>query len=175
MSYRFDDVESKIIALLLAAGEPVKRLFLARSLDLNVQELDAAIERLNSVFCELNLPLNIIRIEDRLEIVLEGPAARFAVGALQKTPWPRNLSQAALETLSIIALKQPITRKEIIRIRGVAPDSSLATLLEIGFIDKIENDSKTYYVTTTKFLKACGLSSLNELKRLFSEINRESK
>lgn len=175
MIKRFDDVEARIIAMLLGAGEPVKRTFLSRSLGLSVQELDAKINELNSTFNEINLPLKIIRVEDRFEAALDGPAGKFASGAFQKTSWPRNLSQAALETLSIIALKQPVTRKEIMKIRGVAPDSSLATLLEIGFIDKIENDNKSYYVTTPKFLKACGLVSLSDLKKLYLDAGKDGK
>lgn len=82
---------------------------------------------------------------------------------------PRNapLSQAALETLAIIAYKQPITRAEIETIRGVRVDSSLATLLERGLIEETGRKDgpgrPILYGTTKVFLKYFGLKNLDEL------------
>jgi segregation and condensation protein B len=173
MSFSFEDTEAKIIALLLSSGEPFRRSALASLLDISVQDLDQKVNLLNETFKKINLPLEILRIDNNYEIVIASNYGSFVSNALQKTSWPKNLSQAALETLSIIAFRQPITRKEIMKIRGVAPDSSLATLLEIGFIAKIEKESKTYYVTTSEFLKACGLKSQSELKHLLGETEKE--
>ncbi|NLZ43807.1 MAG: SMC-Scp complex subunit ScpB, partial [Clostridia bacterium] len=77
------------------------------------------------------------------------------------------LSQAALETLAIIAYKQPVTRAEIEALRGVSVDSSINTLLERGLIEeKGRKDGPgrpILYATTGNFLKYFGLNDLSEL------------
>ena len=86
---------------------------------------------------------------------------------LKKVPRQVPLSQAALETLAIIAYKQPITRAEIETIRGVRVDSSLSTLLERGLIEETGRKEgpgrPILYGTTKGFLKYFGLNSLDEL------------
>ena len=81
-----------------------------------------------------------------------------------------TLSQAALETLSIIAYQQPITRPQIDSIRGVNSDGVLRTLLNKGLIDDVgraEGPGRPIlYSTTTEFLKYFGLSSYEELPPL---------
>ena len=82
-------------------------------------------------------------------------------------PRQSPLSQAALETLAIIAYKQPITRAEIETIRGVRVDSSLSTLLERGLIEEAGRKDgpgrPILYRTTKDFLKYFGLKNLDEL------------
>ena len=86
------------------------------------------------------------------------------------------LSKAALETLSIIAYSQPVTRSEIASIRGVSPDGMIRLLLEKGLIRGVGKKDipgkPTLYGTTTDFLKACRLSSIADLPRL-DEIDQE--
>jgi segregation and condensation protein B len=89
------------------------------------------------------------------------------VRALRGENKPIRLSQAALETLAIIAYRQPVTRAEIERIRGVAIDSALSRLLEL---DLVENRGRAelpgrplQYGTTNRFMDFCGLESLSDL------------
>ena len=87
-----------------------------------------------------------------------------------------NLSKAALETLSVIAYSQPVTRAEIENIRGVSPDGMIRLLVSKGFIKIVGKKDvpgrPSQYGTTSDFLKAFRLSSIADLPRL-DELNEE--
>jgi len=118
--------------------------------------------------------------EGRSGIVLESVAggwafrasreAADACGRLFERPVQRGLSQAALETLAIVAYLGPCTRPEIARIRGVAADSAVANLVERGLINESGRDDGVggaiKYRTTPMFERVFGLESLSQLPRL---------
>ena len=118
--------------------------------------------------------------EERSGIVLEHVAGGWAFRAgreeaaacarLFERPAQRNLSQAALETLAIVAYLGPCSRPDIARIRGVAADSAVANLLERGLIAEAGRDAAAggaiRYRTTPLFERVFGLESLSELPRL---------
>ena len=116
--------------------------------------------------------------EGRSGIVLEEVAGGYAFRAaceaaeacarLVERPVRRGLSQAALETLAVVAYLGPVTRPEIARIRGVAADSAVASLLERGLIGAAARDAggPARYVTTPLFERVFGLTSLAELPAL---------
>jgi len=118
--------------------------------------------------------------EGRSGIVLESVAGGYAFRASKDTaevcarlfgrPVERGLSQAALETLAIVAYLGPCTRPEVARIRGVAADSAVAGLVERGLIAEAGRDDAAggavRYRTTPLFERVFGLSSLSELPRL---------
>lgn len=75
-----------------------------------------------------------------------------------------KLSQAALETLAIVAYRQPVTRSQVGAVRGVNPDGVLKTLVARGLIEEsAEQDAITHFETTTYFLDRMGIASLSEL------------
>ncbi len=75
-----------------------------------------------------------------------------------------KLSQAALETLAIVAYRQPVTRSQVGAVRGVNPDGVLKTLVARGLIEEsAEQDAITHFETTTYFLDRMGIASLAEL------------
>src|SRR5581483_5825979 len=112
--------------------------------------------------------------EGRSGIVLEHVAGGWAFRAsreaaescarLIEKPAQRNLSQAALETLAIVAYLGPCTRPDVTKIRGVAADSAVASLLERGLI--AEAGGAIRYRTTPLFERVFGLENLSELPRL---------
>jgi segregation and condensation protein B len=118
--------------------------------------------------------------EGRSGIVLESVAggwafrasrdAAEACGRLFERPVQRGLSQAALETVAIVAYLGPCTRPEIARIRGVAADSTVAGLVERGLITEAGRESgaggAVRYRTTPLFERVFGLESLSQLPRL---------
>jgi len=89
------------------------------------------------------------------------------VRLLRQAPKPLKLSQASLETLALIAYRQPITRAEIEAVRGVASDSALNTLLELEMVHisgRADLPGRPIqYATTSKFLEFCGVRSVEEL------------
>jgi segregation and condensation protein B len=117
--------------------------------------------------------------EGRSGIVLERVAGGFAFRAsreaapacarLFEKPVQRNLSQAALETLAIVAYLGPCSRPDVARIRGVSADSAVANLVERGLVAEAGRDDAggaIRYRTTPLFERVFGLESLSQLPRL---------
>ncbi len=117
-----------------------------------------------------------LRETDAVFRLQEGPngyrlvvAPRYAdwVRLLREEPRPQRLSPAALETLAIVAYRQPVTRSEIEAIRGVAADSALSKLMERELVQVVGRADlpgrPLQYGTTAAFLEFCGLRSLEEL------------
>ena len=172
--------------LRLIASNPLDRL--ARTLEallvvasqpLPVEQLaDAADDEAERVATALGLLEERYR-EGRSGIVLERVAGGYAFRAasdaaeacsrLFERPVERRLSQAALETLAIVAYLGPCSRPEIARIRGVAADSAVAGLLERGLIAEAGRDDGSgavRYRTTPLFERTFGLESLSQLPQL---------
>ena len=155
----------------------VEALLVIAPSPLSVEELVAAAEdERERVETALGLIASRYR-EGRSGIVLEQVAGGYALRAareaaeacsrLVERPVQRGLSQAALETLAVVAYLGPVTRPEIARIRGVAADSAVAGLVERGLIaeDGRENGA-VRYKTTPLFERVFGLTGLSELPRL---------
>ncbi len=164
-----DRLARTLEALLVVASQP-----------LPVEELvEAAGEDAERVETALGLLSERYR-EGRSGIVLERVAGGFAFRAsreaaeacerLFERPVQRGLSQAALETLAIVAYLGPCSRPEIARIRGVSADSAVASLVERGLICEAGRDGAVggavRYRTTPLFERVFGLESLSELPRL---------
>ena len=162
-----DELARTLEALLVVASQP-----------LSVEELaDAAEDDAASV--EEALELLAGRYEEgRSGIVLEHVAGGYAFRAsrdaaaacsrLFERPVERGLSQAALETLAVIAYLGPCSRPDVARIRGVAADSVVAGLVERGLIAESGRDEggAIRYRVTPLFERVFGLESLSELPRL---------
>jgi segregation and condensation protein B len=163
-----DRLARTIEALLVIAPNP-----------LTIEELAAAAED-DGERVETALGLLASRYrEGRSGIVLEHVAGGYAFRAareaaeacsrLVERPVQRGLSQAALETLAIVAYLGPVSRPEIARIRGVAADSAVAGLVERGLIAEAGRETEggaVRYKVTPLFERVFGLSSLSELPRL---------
>jgi len=156
----------------------LEALLVVASAPLSVEELAAAAED-DSERVEDALRLVADRFsEGRSGIVLEHVAGGWAFRAgreeaaacarLFERPAQRNLSQAALETLAIVAYLGPCSRPDIARIRGVAADSVVAGLLERGLVSESGRDEggAVHYRTTPLFERVFGLESLSALPRL---------
>jgi segregation and condensation protein B len=163
-----DRLARTIEALLVIAPSP-----------LSIEELAAATEDgAERVETALGLLASRYR-EGRSGIVLERVAGGYAFRAareaaeacsrLVERPVQRGLSQAALETLAVVAYLGPVSRPEVARIRGVAADSAVAGLVERGLIAEAGREKEggaVRYRTTPLFERVFGLSGLSELPRL---------
>jgi segregation and condensation protein B len=158
----------------------LEALLVVASAPLPVEELAAAADE-DRERVELALGLLAERYQEgRSGIVLEAVAggwafrasrdAAEACGRLFERPVQRGLSQAALETLAIVAYLGPCTRPAIARIRGVAADSAVAGLVERGLITEAGREDGSggavRYRTTPMFERVFGLESLSQLPRL---------
>jgi segregation and condensation protein B len=157
----------------------IEALLVIAPIPLSIEELAAAAEDgTERVETALGLLASRYR-EGRSGIVLEHVSGGYAFRAareaaeacsrLVERPVQRGLSQAALETLAVVAYLGPVSRPEIARIRGVAADSAVAGLVERGLIAEAGRESEggaVRYRVTPLFERVFGLSSLSELPRL---------
>jgi segregation and condensation protein B len=164
-----DKLARTLEALLVVASAPLPVEELAAAADDDPERVEDALRLVAERFAE-----------GRSGIVLEHVAGGWAFRAgreesascarLFERPAQRNLSQAALETLAIVAYLGPCSRPDIARIRGVAADSAVANLLERGLIAEAGRDNgaggAVRYRTTPLFERVFGLESLSELPRL---------
>jgi len=137
-------------------------------IELNKNDVDNAVDLLNQKYIENGNAFRILRIANGYLYATLEAFAKY-VGYLSSERAKRRLSQAALETLSIIAYKQPITKPELESIRGVNSDYILTTLLEKNLIT-IKGRAETVgrpllYATTDEFLKYFGLNNLSDLPK----------
>jgi segregation and condensation protein B len=163
-----DRLARTLEALLVVASAPLSLEDLAAAADDDPERVADALQLVGERFAE-----------ERSGIVLEHVAGGWAFRAareeaaacarLFERPAQRNLSQAALETLAIVAYLGPCSRPDIARIRGVAADSAVANLVERGLVAEAGRDDAAgavRYRTTPLFERVFGLESLSELPRL---------
>ncbi|WP_207457681.1 SMC-Scp complex subunit ScpB [Desertivibrio insolitus] len=166
------DLDRGVEALLFVADAPLSTVAVASTLDRPVAEVRAAIARLVADYDgEAGGPRRGFELRE------VGGGWRFYVRAdydavVQQhvqVQTPARLSQAALETLAVIAYKQPITRGAIAAIRAVNVDSVVRTLLGRGLITEAFTDPDTgaiHYATTDELLVHLGISSLDQLPQI---------
>ena len=163
-----------------ALARTVEALLVVASAPLSVDELaEAAADDVERIETALGLLSERYR-EGRSGIVLEQVAGGYAYRAsraaaeactrLFERPVERGLSQAALETVAIVAYLGPVSRPEIARVRGVAADSAVASLVERGLIAEAGRESgpggAVRYRVTALFERVFGLENLGALPRL---------
>lgn len=162
-----DDLLRHLESLLFVSPEPAEISHLAAALEVTTAELEAASEEL-SERCKWR-GIRVQRKGNRLQLASSPDAASYVEKYLGLNAVTR-LSQAALETLAIIAYRQPITRPEIEVLRGVDCDGVLRTLtarqliIEVGRLDTVGHPIR--YGTTFEFLRYFGLERLDQLPSL---------
>ena len=162
-----DKLKSVIESLLFVAQEPVQMTQLARSLHLRIEEAEAAVDSLADDCHQRGV--RIQRSGALVQMVTAPDAARYVENFLNMDHHQR-LSTAGLETLAIIAYKQPITRAGIEAIRGVNSDGAVATLLARELIEEVGRAAgpgrPVLFGTTVRFLEHFGLERPEELPPL---------
>jgi len=161
-------------AILFVSPEPISAAQISTLLELTPREVKNALEELESHYEGRGIRLQYHK--KKIQIT-SAPEAAPILESMLELETTSTLSQAALETLSIVAYQQPITRPMIDSIRGVNSDGVLRTLLNKGLIDDVGRADgpgrPILYSTTTEFLKHFGLSSYEELPPLdFEEIHQ---
>ena len=156
-------------AILFVAGDPVRVEDLAHAMNLTMSDMVEALEQLSD---HLTLEGRGIQLNRSGETVFLSIRPAFApqVEAFLQPLQKRPLSQAVLETLSIVAYRQPCTRGDIEAIRGVKCDYSVQSLLNKGFIEECGQRETlgrpTLYRTTDAFLKHFGMETLDDLPNI---------
>ena len=164
-----DALAGIIEAILFVAGEPLPIDDLAHALDLTAIEMTVALDALKEE-CELSRRgLRVNRHGGTVQISIRPEYAPYVERVLQPAQ-KQSLSQAALETLSIIAYRQPVTKAEIEAIRGVKCDYSVQSLVNKQMICEVGRKEALgrpiLYATTEMFLQHFGIESLDDLPNL---------
>lgn len=170
-----DKLDLYIESLIFASEHPVPLSeivnSLQKALDLKLKEGEVieAIDRLKEKYRADSFSFEIVEISNGFQFMTKG-AYHHIVGEYLKQITKRRLSKTALETLSIIAYKQPVTKPVIEQIRGVSSDYSLQKLLEKNLIEIVGRDEgpgrPLIYATSKKFLDYFGLKSMKDLPNI---------
>jgi segregation and condensation protein B len=168
------DLIALVEAILFVSPEPISANQIGSLLDVAPRVVKHAIEELSTQYQNRGIRLQFHNGKVQFT---SAPEAAPIIENFLELETTSTLSQAALETLSIIAYQQPITRPQIDAIRGVNSDGVLRTLLSKGLIDDVgraEGPGRPIlYSTTTEFLKHFGLASFDELPPLDFEDQQE--
>ena len=158
-----------IECILFVSGEPVSVMELQRTLDVTQIEIQAILDNMDRQYSEEGRGIQLFRTEETVQLVSNREYAPLVERLLQPAQ-TKSFSQAMLETLSIIAYKQPVTRSEIETIRGVRCDYSVAQLLRLSMICEVGRKDTVgrpmMFGTTDGFLRQFGLHTIKELPRL---------
>lgn len=167
---------SAIESLLFVHGDPISLKEMSCILDEDIEVVKKLMEEFENLYNRPNRGIKVFKIDDKYQLGTKPENEKYIVKLL-KTNQRQSLSQAAIETLSIISYKQPITRIEIEEIRGVRSDRAIQTLLEKDLIKesgRLEVVGRPIlYGTTDNFLKQFGIEKLEELPVLEEIANDE--
>ncbi len=155
-------------AMLFASGDAVELERLAAAVELDKNTARKIIETLREKYAAKDSGIRIIRVNDAYQMCTE-PRYHTYIKSLVDIPKRRALTTTLLETLAIIAYKQPVTKQQIEEIRGVNADHAVNRLLEYNLIceaGRLNTAGKPIlFVTTDEFLRHFGYESLEDLPR----------
>ena len=170
-------LSGRIEAILFVAGEPVRVEDLAKALNVTVRAVENEIVKLRDEYDFHQRGFTLKRFGHQVQLATRALYAADVVHLLQPVQ-KQSLTQAAMETLAVVAYKQPVTRAEVEQVRGVKCDYSLQSLMnkelimEVGRKDALGRP--ILYGTTENFLAHFGLSSLDDLPPM-PEVPQEEK
>lgn len=159
-------LERKLEAIMMVTAEPLTPLKAAQVLEISPTDAEMSLESLYQRYLEKTHGFSVQRVAGGYRFATS-PDLYSIVEAFALSQSSARLSMAALETLAIVAYRQPISRGQIANIRGVNSDSVLKMLLARGYVEANGKDSgpggALLYRTTSTFLEKLGIYSLEEL------------
>lgn len=171
--------EAAITAILFAMGDSVEYKKISEAIGYSIQETKDIIYKMRDKYeSDNDFGLTIVEFEDSVQMCSKTEMYEYLV-KVAKTPKNMRLSDTALETLSIIAYKQPVTRAEIEKIRGVSCDHAINKLIEFGLITELGRlnapGRPLLFGTTEEFLRSFGVKSIEDLPIIAPERLEEFK
>lgn len=168
--------EGIIECILFACGQPLEKEKISMRLEIDLDKLASIIKSMNEKYSRANRGIFIREIGEGYQLCTKAEYHEYIDIFAQKERRPA-LSQAAYETLAIIAVNGPATRGLVERIRGVNSDGIFIKLTEYGFIEekgRMDVPGNPYlYDITERFYRNFGISNRNELIKLFEDIKGE--
>ena len=170
-------LSGRIEAILFVAGEPVRVEDLAKALDVSVRAVENEITKLRDEYDFHQRGFTLKRFGHQVQLATRALYAADVVHLLQPVQ-KQSLTQAAMETLAVVAYKQPVTRAEVEQVRGVKCDYSLQSLMNKELIMEVGRKEALgrpiLYGTTENFLSHFGLTTLEDLPPM-PEVPHEEK
>ena len=173
--YEFEEISSKpkikstIESLIFVSGDPLTIKDLSNALEISNKTIKNILEEMISEYEDEKRGIKLISINGEYQLVTKAENSSYIQKLLKKNK-RQSLSQASLESLAIIAYKQPITRVDIDEIRGVKSESAMQRLLEKDLIKEVGRlevpGRPILYGTTDEFLRQFGLKELKDLPSL---------
>ena len=168
--------EKKIMAVveavLFAMGDSVELSSLSHVLEKPEEEIREVIAKMNQRYKKADRGIYIAELEDAVQLCTKPGLYEYLI-KVAKAPQKYALTDALLETLSIIAYKQPVTRLEVEKIRGVSCDHAVNRLLEFDLVQELGRldapGRPLLFGTTEEFLRTFGVKSLGDLPMLNPE------
>lgn len=158
-----------IEAILFVAGEPIEEEALRIALQVSPETLETALQALSSQYEYERRGIRLLRFGKSVQLSTRPEFAPVVERLLQPVQ-RQSLSQAAMETLAVIAYRQPATRGDVEAVRGVKCDYSVQSLLAKGLIAEAGRrdtlGKPMEFITTDAFLRHFGISSLEELPQI---------
>lgn len=156
-------------AILFAMGDSIELSKLSQVLEIEDKETEELLDELVNKYASDEHGIELIRLEDSYQFVTKSSMYEALV-KIAKTPKKMVLTDSVIETLSIIAYKQPITRVEVEGIRGVSCDFQINKLLEYNLITELGRKDAPgrpiLFGTTEEFLRSFGVVSLKDLPQM---------
>ncbi|HET9255550.1 MAG TPA: SMC-Scp complex subunit ScpB [Pseudonocardiaceae bacterium] len=160
-----DELDAALEALLLVVDSPASDDVLASALDQPVTRVTEALHRLRDGYARTGRGIDLRQVAQGWRLHTRDIYAPY-VERLLLDGQRAKLTRAALETLAVVAYRQPVTRSRVAAVRGVNVDGVMRTLLARGLIEEMGTDPETHgvlYGTTELFLERLGLSGLEDL------------
>ncbi len=171
-----EKIKGIIEAILFTMGESVESDRLASVLDISREELFMILMEMKAEYSADSRGIGLIELDGAWQLCTKNEAYDY-IRKLVVQPKKRSLTDVMLETLSIIAYKQPVTKQEIESIRGVKSDFAVNKLIEYGLVcelGRLETIGRPIvFGTTEEFLRSFGVSSVEELPDV-DEVTRQS-
>ncbi|MGN0997360.1 MAG: SMC-Scp complex subunit ScpB [Candidatus Ventricola sp.] len=156
-------------AILFVTGDAVEKRDLCRALEISEKQLEETLDALESGYDFDRRGLRLLRFGAHVQLATRPDYAPYVEKLLQPVQ-KQSLSQAVMETLAVIAYRQPVTKGEIEQVRGVKCDYSVQSLAAKGLIQEVGRRETLgrpiLYGTTDAFLRHFGISSLGELPEI---------
>lgn len=167
-----------IEAILFTMGDSVEIVKLAEITGLSEEEIKSVLAQMQTEYEERDGGIRLLLLEHSVQLCTKKELYEYIIQIAKVCKKP-TLSEAALETLSIVAYKQPITRVEIEKIRGVASHRAIDKLLECELIQELGRldapGKPILFGTTEQFLRSFGLESISQMPALDMDKMEEFK
>ena len=165
-------IRAAVEAILFAAGGSVEAARLASALELDPGEMEDILRRMELRYEEEDRGIRLVELENSWQLCTKTEHYEELIRVV-KQPRKYILTEVLLETLSIVAYKQPVTKLEIEKIRGVKSDHAVNKLVEYGLIEEVGRldapGRPILFGTTEDFLRSFGISSVEELPKASPE------